>query len=210
MWGIPIEEPKTAQEVLDRVRAVKASLRRAERAAAYELARPERERRAAERARIEEERALAEEAKRRLSLDLHEAALRPMEADYQRFCALRELGGNEQSKGVSLRAVVSECSRITEVSVHDIVGPWRSQTAVRARQLAFWVLRNSTRLSLPQIGRYLGKRDHTTVLHGIRRVDHMLGLEAVRIKPMKYVEQTAAVWEIIAPNKKHERDNANA
>ncbi len=47
----------------------------------------------------------------------------------------------------------------------------RKQSLVHARHAGMWLLRKHTSLSLPQIGRCFGGRDHSTVLHGIRSVD---------------------------------------
>jgi chromosomal replication initiator protein len=52
-----------------------------------------------------------------------------------------------------------------------LLGPSRSADPLRARQLAIFLCRQMTDLSLPQIGRAFGGRDHTTVLHAIRRID---------------------------------------
>jgi chromosomal replication initiator protein len=52
-----------------------------------------------------------------------------------------------------------------------LLGPSRSAGPLRARQLAIYLCRQMTDLSLPQIGRAFGGRDHTTVLHAIRRIE---------------------------------------
>jgi chromosomal replication initiator protein len=53
----------------------------------------------------------------------------------------------------------------------SLVGPSRAAAPLQARQLAIYLCREMTNLSLPQIGRQFGGRDHTTVLNAIRRVD---------------------------------------
>jgi chromosomal replication initiator protein len=53
----------------------------------------------------------------------------------------------------------------------SLVGPSRAAGPLRARQLAIYLCREMTDLSLPQIGREFGGRDHTTVLNSIRRVE---------------------------------------
>jgi hypothetical protein len=54
------------------------------------------------------------------------------------------------------------------VSQVEIVSARRSREVVRARHHLMWLLRKETHWSLPHIGRFLGGRDHTTVMHGIR------------------------------------------
>ncbi|MGH2980757.1 MAG: helix-turn-helix domain-containing protein [Solirubrobacterales bacterium] len=53
----------------------------------------------------------------------------------------------------------------------SLTGPSRSAAPLRARQLAIYLCREMTDLSLPQIGRQFGGRDHATVLNAIRRVE---------------------------------------
>jgi hypothetical protein len=55
------------------------------------------------------------------------------------------------------------------VSVTELFSNRRTHAIVLLRHELFWTLREQTTLSLPQIGRAMGGRDHTTVLHGIRR-----------------------------------------
>jgi chromosomal replication initiator protein len=57
------------------------------------------------------------------------------------------------------------------LSQSSLTGPSRAAAPLRARQLAIYLCREMTDLSLPQIGRLFGGRDHTTVLNAIRRVE---------------------------------------
>jgi chromosomal replication initiator protein len=57
------------------------------------------------------------------------------------------------------------------ISRAELVGSTRAATPVRARQVAIYLTRELTDLSLPQIGRLYGGRDHSTVLNSIRRVE---------------------------------------
>ncbi len=61
------------------------------------------------------------------------------------------------------------------VSRAELTGSTRTATPVRARQVAIYLTRELTDLSLPQIGRLYGGRDHSTVLNSIRRVEAQLG-----------------------------------
>jgi len=60
------------------------------------------------------------------------------------------------------------------VSRAELVGSSRAATPLRARQVAIFLTRDLTDLSLPQIGRLYGGRDHTTVLNSLRRVEASL------------------------------------
>lgn len=63
---------------------------------------------------------------------------------------------------------------IAHVSVTDLRSARRAREVARPRQVAMWLARKYTPLSLPSIGRAIGNRDHTTVMHAARRVDEML------------------------------------
>jgi chromosomal replication initiator protein len=56
------------------------------------------------------------------------------------------------------------------VSVDDLRGHTRHRDAVRARQVAIYLIRELTDLSLPRIGQAFGGRDHTTVMHADRKI----------------------------------------
>ena len=57
------------------------------------------------------------------------------------------------------------------ISRAELVGSSRAATPLRARQVAIYLTRELTDLSLPQIGRLYGGRDHSTVLNSIRRIE---------------------------------------
>jgi hypothetical protein len=60
------------------------------------------------------------------------------------------------------------------VTLTDIDSRRRESTVVRARHIAMYLIKNKTLKSLPEIGRRFGGRDHTTVLHGIKKVERMI------------------------------------
>ena len=55
----------------------------------------------------------------------------------------------------------------------DLVGPKRVRTFARPRQIAMYLCKQLTTRSLPEIGRHFGGRDHTTVMHGVRRIEEL-------------------------------------
>ena len=64
------------------------------------------------------------------------------------------------------------------ISRAELVGSSRAATPLRARQVAIFLTRELTDLSLPQIGRLYGGRDHSTVLNSLRRVEAGLDEDA--------------------------------
>jgi chromosomal replication initiator protein len=70
----------------------------------------------------------------------------------------------------SPEAIVDIVAAYFGVRIEDLCGSSRKKDIVLPRQIAMYLLAESTDLSLPNIGALLGKRDHTTVLHGRDRV----------------------------------------
>lgn len=69
----------------------------------------------------------------------------------------------------SWKKIVREVSEKHGVSILDMLSTRRAQPFVAARYEAMYRLRHETTMSYPAIGRRLGGRDHTTVLHGVRQ-----------------------------------------
>ena len=60
------------------------------------------------------------------------------------------------------------------VSIDDLTGSSRSRVLVNARQIAMYLCRELTDLSLPKIGQQFGGRDHTTVMHAERKIRSLM------------------------------------
>ena len=59
------------------------------------------------------------------------------------------------------------------VRLSDLIGPKRNRTIARPRQMAMYLAKQLTSRSLPEIGRRFGGRDHTTVMHAVKRIDEL-------------------------------------
>ena len=59
------------------------------------------------------------------------------------------------------------------VRLSDLIGPKRVRTIARPRQIAMYLSKQLTSRSLPEIGRRFGGRDHTTIMHGIRKIEEL-------------------------------------
>ena len=55
----------------------------------------------------------------------------------------------------------------------DLISERRNRAIARPRQAAMWLAKQLTTRSLPDIGRRFGGRDHTTVLHAVRRIEEL-------------------------------------
>lgn len=59
------------------------------------------------------------------------------------------------------------------IRLSDLIGPKRTRTIARPRQVAMYLAKTLTTRSLPEIGRRFGGRDHTTIMHGIRKIEEL-------------------------------------
>ena len=57
--------------------------------------------------------------------------------------------------------------------------PRRSRSVARPRQIAMYLAKNITSRSLPEIGRKFGGRDHTTVMHAVRKVEELKNIDSI-------------------------------
>ena len=74
--------------------------------------------------------------------------------------------------------VIMEVSREWEVSPEEIKGRTRNASIVTARQVAMYILRELTDMSLPEIGKPFGGKDHSTVHHSIRLIEERVQNES--------------------------------
>jgi chromosomal replication initiator protein len=67
--------------------------------------------------------------------------------------------------------ILEETARYFGLSIDDLVSPSRSRPLTTARHVAMYLLRECTAMSYVRIGEFFGGRDHTTVLHGVTKID---------------------------------------
>ncbi len=87
---------------------------------------------------------------------------------------LQDLGPEHTSAPISTGQILAMTASSFGFSIADLEGPSRRQPLARARQVAMYLCRELTDLSLPKIGSLFGGRDHTTALHGINNVKRLI------------------------------------
>jgi chromosomal replication initiator protein len=99
------------------------------------------------------------------------------------FCEMRSLtptvevansllGNNKnRPKHLSAKQVVERTAKHFHLSVEELVGPKRDKEIVVPRQIAMYMLRSELHLSFPKIARELGRKDHTTALHSVDKIE---------------------------------------
>lgn len=79
-------------------------------------------------------------------------------------------GGEDAAPEITAAAIMAATADYFGLSVDDLCGSSRSRVLVTARQIAMYLCRELTDLSLPKIGAQFGGRDHTTVMHADRKI----------------------------------------
>ncbi|MCU0826878.1 MAG: chromosomal replication initiator protein DnaA [Tabrizicola sp.] len=64
------------------------------------------------------------------------------------------------------------------IRLSDMIGPKRLRTIARPRQVAMYLAKQLTPRSLPEIGRRFGGRDHTTIMHGVRKIEELMATDS--------------------------------
>ncbi len=83
---------------------------------------------------------------------------------------LKDLFPDGRDREVSVQLIMEEVADHFSLTVEDLCSPSRSRQLVTARQLAMYLTRELTELSLPRIGKAFGGRDHTTVMHATKKI----------------------------------------
>lgn len=78
------------------------------------------------------------------------------------------------SRRVMVSDIMREVSQRTGIGLNELKSARKTHNLVQARHYIYWRARRETTASFPQIGRLLGRRDHTTVIHGARRFQEAL------------------------------------
>jgi chromosomal replication initiator protein len=99
------------------------------------------------------------------------------------FCEMRGLEpdlsiatsliGNTKTrpKHLSARQIIERTARHFQIPIEDMLGPKRDKDIVVPRQVAMYMLRSELHLSFPKIARELGRKDHTTAIHSVEKIE---------------------------------------
>ena len=74
---------------------------------------------------------------------------------------------------VTVEEIQRKVAEHYNIRLSDMIGPKRLRMIARPRQIAMYLAKQMTTRSLPEIGRRFGGRDHTTIMHGVRRVEEL-------------------------------------
>jgi chromosomal replication initiator protein len=72
---------------------------------------------------------------------------------------------------LSAKQIIERTARHFQISLDDILGPKRDKDIVVPRQVAMYMLRSELHLSFPKIAHELGRKDHTTAIHSVEKIE---------------------------------------
>lgn len=106
------------------------------------------------------------------------------------FCEMRNLEpdltvaqgllGNSKTrpKHLSAKQIIERTAKHFQIPLDDMLGPKRDKDIVVPRQIAMYMLRSELHLSFPKIARELGRKDHTTAIHSVEKIQKEVNLDA--------------------------------
>ncbi len=97
----------------------------------------------------------------------------PMTVDMAAF-ALRDLSQTAELTRIRVEDILRVVGRHYNVTRADLLSPRRARAVVRPRQIGMYLAKKLTSRSLPEIGRRFGNRDHSTVLHAVRKIEELM------------------------------------
>jgi chromosomal replication initiator protein len=102
--------------------------------------------------------------------------------------AVRDLARPQDPKRVKIEDIQRVVARQYNVSRADLLSSRRTANVIRPRQIAMYLAKALTLRSLPEIGRRFGGRDHTTVLHAVRKIETLASSDAALVEEIELLK----------------------
>ncbi|MEM9061671.1 MAG: chromosomal replication initiator protein DnaA [Pseudomonadota bacterium] len=100
---------------------------------------------------------------------------RPINLDMVQECLADLLRSSERK--ITIDEIKRRVADYYSLRMNDLVSPRRARSVARPRQIAMFLCKSLTSKSLPEIGRGFGGRDHTTVIHAVRKVEELRAID---------------------------------
>jgi len=88
-------------------------------------------------------------------------------------------GSRVRPRHLNAKVVVERTARHFQLELDEMLGPKRDKDIVVPRQIAMYLLRSELHLSFPKIARELGRKDHTTAIHSVDKIEKAQNLDQV-------------------------------
>jgi chromosomal replication initiator protein len=103
--------------------------------------------------------------------------MRGVEPSVQIVSSLFE-GAKSRPKHINARQIIERTAKHFHLSLDDILGPKRDKDIVVPRQIAMYMLRSELHMSFPKIAHELGRKDHTTAIHSVEKIEKEMSYES--------------------------------
>jgi chromosomal replication initiator protein len=103
--------------------------------------------------------------------------------------AIADLVGNREPRRIRIEEIQKVVARHYNVTKHDLLSARRTRTVVRPRQIAMYLAKTMTPRSFPEIGKRFGGRDHTTVLHAVRKIEGMVAADETLAHEIEFLRR---------------------
>ena len=94
-----------------------------------------------------------------------------------------------KSKNLSIEKIIKVVSEFFNIMPEHLMGARRSQDLVWPRQISMYLLRHELNMSFPKIGKELNKKDHTTIMHGVSRIEKEIGRNSDLQKELTQIKE---------------------
>ena len=101
---------------------------------------------------------------------------RKIDMDLTQDCLADILRSSDRK--LSIEDIQRKVAEHYNIKLADLVGQKRVRTIARPRQVAMYLAKQMTTRSLPEIGRRFGGRDHTTIMHGVRKIEELMATDS--------------------------------
>lgn len=91
---------------------------------------------------------------------------------------------------ISIEEIQRQVAEHYNIRLAEMIGPKRLRSFARPRQVAMYLCKQMTSRSLPEIGRRFGGRDHTTVMHGVKRIEELRIQDAQIAEDLEILRRT--------------------
>jgi chromosomal replication initiator protein len=103
---------------------------------------------------------------------------------------VRSMIGNRptQPKRLTTAQVVERTAKYFELDLDEITGPKRNKAIVVPRQIAMYLLRSELHMSFPKVATALGRKDHTTAIHSVEKIEKNIHLDQQMNQDVKQIK----------------------
>ena len=87
---------------------------------------------------------------------------------------LKDFINSNNSKSINVESIQNLVASHFNLNIQELLSPRRSRSLARPRQIAMYLAKQFTTNSLPDIGRKFSNRDHTTVIHAVKKINELI------------------------------------